>query len=105
MISLECSQELVNLFYADTIIYGHVDLSINESRIAPQKSVIRDCDLRLAMVRARTKRVKSHFGNEIAPRWYDLPIAVISIPRFIVLRRALYSYIVLKEERHFFVNF
>ena len=99
VLSLERSRDLADLLYANKIIHGLVGLSMDEAEITLQKGGTRGSDLRLLVLRARTERVKSHFKFRIATLWInDLPLSIVSIPRFNLFRRSLYGHFISKGE-------
>ena len=101
-LSLERSRDLADLLYAYKIIHGLVGLSMDEAGISLQKGVTHSSDLRLLVLRVCTEKVKSHFKYRIATLWNDLPLSIVSIPRFHLFRCALYSHFMSKEEWIFF---
>ena len=75
-----------------------VGLSTDEAGISIQKSVTHGAGLRLLVLRARSEKVKSHLKYRIATLWNDLLLSIVSIPRFHLFRRALYSHFMSKED-------
>ena len=98
--SLERSCELTDLFYAYKIIHGLVGLFAGEEGTYLKKDVTRDSDFQLAVLHARTERVKFHFKYSIATLWNEFSLSIVSIPRYL-FRRALYNHFMSKEEWHF----